>query len=129
MLDIWVAGFYDKDDKKSARGAWYCPDIGAWGNTLQTKADNEEDAIRIGCAMAILSVFHCLGGKLSIHICSTPSPAWVTDTTIPTPNPNRFYRLIYRTLIYPRIKSGNIKFVITQKQGYVEELKKCLSLK
>jgi len=116
MPDVWVLGAYTEGSDTPSRGAWICPEVGAYGVTKGAKAKDKNDAIRCGSAMAILSALNCLGGEMTVHIPRNPSPRWVVNPKHAVPLPNLMYRLIYRMEVHPRIRSGKVSISYTD--GY-----------
>lgn len=110
MTDVWILGATTASG--AGVGAWVCPDAEVYATTIQTAASDEADGVRVGLAMAMLSVHANMGENLRIHFPTPKVPVdWLLDPTLDCHPTLSHYRLLYRTTILPLIDSGRLVLI------------------
>lgn len=120
--DIWVAAALVSRTPTFVYGAWYCPELQTGGLALTNRAVDAMDALRAGCAIAILDAADTLGEALRVHLPKSPAPKWLVDKGEPSPLTYTSARLIYSM----RMDAWADNFVIADDRSYDEELKKIM---
>lgn len=99
LTNVWISATYAIADTIYGQGLWYAPSLNLAGQTKVAPAVDPDDALRVGCAVAIQDAFAQLGEDLVFHIPATPAPYWLRGSRYPVPLGARTERLEYTTTI------------------------------
>ena len=115
MTNVWISASYALGVEIRGQGLWCAPSLRLAGQTEIVPATDSDDALRVGCAMAILAALDQLGDSLIFHIPATPRPNWLFGSRYPVPLGARSERLRYTTVIDAWLLAHPGGFIVSDK--------------